>query len=134
MSEMQDCTTCKHNNTVAWGNKPCTGGDCQTGPSAFAMWEPVDSDARIDVIGQNGNDGLHYEQPASSTQVGGSHYTDMAIQPFTYIHANGLGFAEGCVVKYVSRWRAKNGIEDLRKARHFIDMLIDAEIQSHKGL
>jgi hypothetical protein len=60
-------------------------------------------------------------------QVGGTHYADMAIQPFAYIHANGIGFAEGCAIKYLSRWRAKGGIEDLRKARHFVDMLIEAE-------
>ncbi len=67
---------------------------------------------------------------AKDIQIGGSHYAAMKIQPFEYIHANGLGFAEGCVVKYVSRWRAKNGIEDLKKARHFLDLLIEAEGQS----
>jgi hypothetical protein len=61
------------------------------------------------------------------TQVGGSHYASMAIQPFEYIHANGLGFAEGCVIKYVSRWKAKGGVEDLQKAKHFLDLLIEAE-------
>jgi hypothetical protein len=65
--------------------------------------------------------------PPRSTQVGGSHYASMAIQPFEYIHANGIGFAEGCVIKYVSRWRAKGGIEDLRKAKHFLDLLIESE-------
>ena len=64
---------------------------------------------------------------ALAHQEGGGHYKTMKIQPFEYIHANGLGFAEGCVVKYVSRWRAKNGIEDLKKARHFLDLLIEAE-------
>lgn len=64
---------------------------------------------------------------AADCQIGGSHYRDMAIQPFEYIHANGITFAEGCIIKYVSRWRDKNGVEDLRKARHFLDMLIDAE-------
>ena len=59
------------------------------------------------------------------TQVGGRHYKDMAIQPLEYIMANKLEFAEGCIIKYVSRWRAKGGIEDLRKAAHFIDVLID---------
>jgi len=66
-------------------------------------------------------------KPALARQEGGGHYKDMAIQPFTYIHANGLPFAEGCVVKYVSRWRAKGGVEDLKKARHFLDLLIEAE-------
>ena len=62
-----------------------------------------------------------------SVQHGGKHYKDMRIQPVEYIHANGLGFCEGSVVKYVSRWRSKGGIEDLKKARHFLDLLISLE-------
>ena len=58
-------------------------------------------------------------------QVGGTHYVDMAIQPVEYIQKNNLGFLEGCVVKYVSRWKVKNGSEDLKKARHCLDMLIE---------
>jgi hypothetical protein len=53
------------------------------------------------------------------------HY-DMEIQPITYIMANGLGFCEGNIVKYVSRYKGKGGIEDLKKARHYLDMLIDS--------
>lgn len=64
---------------------------------------------------------------AVNTQVGGSHYKDMAIQPVEYIHRNGIGFVEGAVIKYVSRWRKKNGVEDLKKARHMIDLLIEME-------
>ncbi len=64
---------------------------------------------------------------ALDVQTGGSHYKDLKIQPVEYIHANGLGFCEGSVIKYISRWRAKNGIEDLKKARHFIDLLIEFE-------
>lgn len=64
---------------------------------------------------------------AKTEQVGGSHYKDMAIQPFEYIYRNGIGFAEGCVIKYVSRWKTKNGVEDLKKARHFLDLLIEQE-------
>lgn len=60
-------------------------------------------------------------------QVGGQHYKEMAIQPIEYIHRNAIGFAEGTVIKYVSRWRAKGGVEDLRKARHVLDMLIEME-------
>lgn len=68
---------------------------------------------------------------ATAEQVGGDHYKEMAIQPVEFIHRNGLGFIEGCVVKYVSRWRKKNGIEDLRKARHFLDLLIEMESTAH---
>lgn len=65
-------------------------------------------------------------------QVGGNHYKDMAIQPVEYIHKNGLGFCEGNVVKYISRWRQKGGVEDLKKARHFIDLIIEMESQCSK--
>lgn len=64
---------------------------------------------------------------ALSVQEGGDHYKTMKIQPVEFIHANNLPFIEGCVVKYVSRWRAKGGIKDLEKARHFIDLLIELE-------
>lgn len=63
----------------------------------------------------------------TETQIGGSHYVTMAIQPAEYIYRNGIGFCEGAAIKYLSRWRGKGGIEDLRKARHFIDMLIEFE-------
>lgn len=64
-------------------------------------------------------------------QEGGGHYKDLKIQPIEYIHANGIPFAEGSVIKYVTRWRAKGGIKDLEKARHFIDLLI--ELESRNG-
>jgi hypothetical protein len=64
---------------------------------------------------------------ALDTQEGGGHYRGMAIQPVEYITKNGLGFAEGCVIKYVSRHRKKNGAEDLRKAIHFLQLLIEIE-------
>lgn len=66
--------------------------------------------------------------PTSLTsQVGGSHYKNLPIQPVVYNHKNKLGFIEGCVVKYVSRWREKGGIPDLHKAKHFLEMLIELE-------
>ncbi|WP_246591067.1 DUF3310 domain-containing protein [Aminobacter anthyllidis] len=65
--------------------------------------------------------------PALDTQVGGSHYKDMAIQPMTYSMANGLDACQHTIVKYVSRFRSKNGIEDLEKARHCLDLLIEFE-------
>lgn len=63
---------------------------------------------------------------ASEKQEGGDHY-QLPIQPFEFIHANGIPFAEGNVIKYVCRWRKKNGLEDLRKASHYLDLLIEAE-------
>ena len=66
-------------------------------------------------------------ESALTKQVAGNHYKDLKIQPIEYIHANNLPFAEGSVVKYVSRWRSKGGIKDLEKAKHFIELLIELE-------
>jgi hypothetical protein len=60
-------------------------------------------------------------------QVAGTHYKDLPIQPVEYIYANAIGYFEGNVIKYVSRWRAKNGIADLEKAKHYIELLIEME-------
>lgn len=65
-------------------------------------------------------------------QESGNHYKDLPIQPVEYIYANAIGYFEGNVIKYVSRWRKKNGIDDLRKARHYIEMLIELEIRKDK--
>lgn len=64
--------------------------------------------------------------PANAQQVGGDHYKQ-AIQPWDYVAANNLGYFEGNIVKYVTRWRKKGGIEDLKKARHYLDKLIELE-------
>jgi hypothetical protein len=64
--------------------------------------------------------------PANDTQHGGTHY-QKPIQPWDYIAANGIGFFEGNAIKYLSRWRDKGGIEDLRKAQHYIEKLIEIE-------
>lgn len=70
---------------------------------------------------------------ALSEQEGGSHYKDCAIQPVEYIYANSIGYMEGNVIKYVTRWKNKNGIADLRKARHYIDLLIELEERWQPG-
>ena len=64
---------------------------------------------------------------ALEKQVSGNHYKDKGIQPIVYIHANNLGFCEGNVVKYVTRWREKGGEADLRKAIHYLELLIQLE-------
>jgi hypothetical protein len=63
-------------------------------------------------------------------QVGGNHYKEMPIQPIEYIMKNNIGFMEGNAIKYISRWRSKGGVEDLKKARHYLDMLIEFEEHS----
>jgi hypothetical protein len=67
------------------------------------------------------------EDSALAVQVGGSHYKDLAIQPIEYIHANKLGFAEGNVVKYITRHRQKHGADDIRKVIHYCQLLLELE-------
>jgi hypothetical protein len=62
---------------------------------------------------------------ADDMQVGGDHYMDKAIQPWDYIIANNLGYLEGNIVKYISRWKDKGGVDDLRKAQHYLAKLIE---------
>ena len=64
---------------------------------------------------------------ATDKQIGGNHYKGMKIQPIEYIQANDLSYCEANVVKYVSRWKSKNGVEDLLKAKHYIELLIESQ-------
>ena len=64
---------------------------------------------------------------ASEKQLGGSHYQRQTAQPIHYIQQNDLNFCEGNVVKYITRHRQKNGREDLLKAIHYIEFLIEHE-------
>ena len=60
-------------------------------------------------------------------QIGGSHYKNFKIQPSEFVIENELLYPEGCVIKYIIRHRMKNGKEDLLKAKHFIDMIIQRD-------
>jgi hypothetical protein len=62
---------------------------------------------------------------SNDVQVGGDHYRKKAIQPWDYIISNNLGYLEGNVVKYVSRHADKAGLQDLEKAKHYLDKLIE---------
>ena len=64
---------------------------------------------------------------ALNVQVAGNHYKGKAIQPVEYIHANKLNFLEGCIVKRITRWRDKDGFQDLEKIKHEVDLLIEME-------
>jgi hypothetical protein len=59
-------------------------------------------------------------------QVGGSHYKNYKIQPVEFIIKNNIGFVEGNIIKYVLRFKEKGGAEDLQKAKHYIELLIDS--------
>lgn len=71
---------------------------------------------------------------ALETQVGGDHYKDMAIQPMEYSMANKLDACQHTAIKYITRFREKGGIQDLEKAKHVIDMLIEFETRDARDL
>lgn len=64
---------------------------------------------------------------ARDSQVGGDHYAKHKIQHWDIVEEYGLNYFEGAVVKYVLRHRDKNGVQDLKKARHTLDRLIEIE-------
>ena len=64
---------------------------------------------------------------AYDKQIGGKHYQNFSIQPSKFVIENELLFPEGCAIKYICRHRFKNGKEDLEKAVHFIEMIIERD-------
>ena len=68
---------------------------------------------------------------ALNKQIGGQHY-QTKIQPIDYIFENQLGFIEGNVIKYVSRHRHKNGAEDIKKAIHYLEILLEKEYEHNR--
>jgi hypothetical protein len=67
------------------------------------------------------------QKVANARQEGGTHYLHFAIQPIDFIQKNGLEWCQGNIVKYVCRYKHKGGLEDLKKARHYLDKLIELE-------
>tara|TARA_R110000824_G_scaffold344886_1_gene531558 strand:- start:24426 stop:24704 length:279 start_codon:yes stop_codon:yes gene_type:complete len=66
---------------------------------------------------------------ALGKQVGGSHYLDFAIQPLEFILANELDFLQGNVIKYVVRHKTKNGVEDIKKAIHYLELIKESYVE-----
>lgn len=60
-------------------------------------------------------------------QIGGKHYKDFTMQPWDVVLDWELGYLDGTALKYIARWREKNGIQDLEKAIHFLEKLIETE-------
>lgn len=70
---------------------------------------------------------------ANDYQVDGSHYAKKAIQPWDYILANKIGFLEGNIIKYVSRYPEKGGVKDLEKAKHCLEKLIEEKLKEESN-
>ena len=71
--------------------------------------------------------GQPLKQKAIDSQIGGSHYKKYKIQPAEFCHKNNIPYLEATAIKYLCRWRDKGGVQDLEKAKHFIDLLIEFE-------
>lgn len=90
----------------------------------------------IDSVGEPRTGNIHpvtgsVGDSALDKQVGGNHYKQFPIQPVEFINANNLSYMQGNVIKYVVRYPFKNGIADLEKAKHYIEMLIEFERNKH---
>ena len=74
---------------------------------------------------------------ALDKQIGGKHYKKFKIQPIQYITANNIPYIEGNIIKYISRWRDKGGIDDLDKVIHYVELLKEMEVgkskRTHRG-
>jgi hypothetical protein len=67
-------------------------------------------------------------------QIGGEYYLKMKIQPSEFANKNNLPFAEGNAIKYICRHKDKGGKEDLKKAKHYIDMIIERDYSDEPNL
>ena len=90
------------------------------------IWDRYMKSKYSDVVSDGG---LDPRNSALDVQIGGGHYKSYAIQPVEFIHKNKIPYIEGCAIKYLCRWREKGGIEDLRKVKHYVDLLIEMEQQ-----
>lgn len=104
-------------------------GDTERAESGAFRWSHIDS--RSDIVAwRPAVVDSEKVKTALDTQIGGTHYKNCAIQPVEFITKNKLGFLEGCVIKRICRYEDKNGLEDLKKAKHEIGLLIELKYGS----
>lgn len=70
---------------------------------------------------------------ALNTQTGGAHYKKYAIQPIEFISANNLDYFQGNVLKYICRHKDKNGAEDIKKAIHYLELILELQYTNHES-
>ena len=87
---------------------------------------PIPTSDQLDLFHETTRKHIQ-EIKANDVQVAGTHYKGKAIQPWDYIVGNNLGYLEGNIVKYVSRWKDKGGVDDLKKAQHYLTKLIETQ-------
>ena len=127
--QAEPCASCQDGGMGTYMNwKPANPFDLSTPPPRKRTVEiPAPTPAHELEDAFREAEVQHAQASALDTQVGGDHYAKLKIQPIEYIHANGIPFAEGCAIKYLTRWRDKGGVKDLEKAKHFIELLIELE-------
>jgi hypothetical protein len=67
------------------------------------------------------------DTPANAKQIAGKHYKQFQYQPWDVVLDWELGYLDGTALKYIARWKDKNGLEDIKKAIHFLEKLIEVE-------
>ena len=95
--------------SLSWTNAQCDAD--------IISWRPAKPAAQVEPTCK----------PPLQVQIGGDHYKDFAIQPVEFITKNKLPFLEGCVLKRICRHKAKNGAEDIRKAIHELQLILELE-------
>lgn len=124
LQKEKSCQTCLYGKR-SFPNTLCE--DCTQ--NSLYQWVPNEETVKAYVLKcQPGEASVSVtEETANDVQVAGKHYKDKSIQPWDYIYANNLCYFTGNCVKYVSRWKDKGGVDDLKKARHYLDKLIELE-------
>lgn len=79
------------------------------------------------------NDAANKNLKPLEQQIGGDHYKNLKIQPIEFCHKNKIPPIESSIIKYVVRHKSKNGLQDLLKAKHLIDILIEFEYNKGDG-
>jgi hypothetical protein len=130
--QVVSCQTCLHKPEGGLDEVPSKCWDC-TSFKTLVHWEPKETLIGTQKLTPEAYASLHQatstEAPktALDTQVGGGHYKSLKIQPMEYSMANNLDACQHTAIKYLTRFRSKGGKEDLLKARHAIDLLIQFE-------
>lgn len=99
-------------------------------------YQPLKEPFRIDesLPAQDTKQTMNELPEQSAKQIGGEHYKKCQIQPWDFVIANDLDYFQGSIIKYVTRWKDKGWIQDLHKAKHFLDKYIETMEQKHKQL
>lgn len=120
---------------LRWNGVRCIFPDRKDSSAEYYTLGDLTKVEDIELIHSVGSPPLPIHAPKSAskepnpldTQVGGNHYKSLPIQVVEYNFFNDIPYMEGNIIKYITRWRTKNGIQDLEKAKHYIELLIELE-------